>query len=529
MDELRFYEDDFKENPRDSERSDKVVHSWMNRRARYAVEDIADTRCLRIVAERLVVRRIILGLGGLDAAYVDRVASIGVFGPDSPSYADLAKPHVFVAMAFVPLTPAEGEDGNPCLARLYCVGGLCERHELPLAGMDEPALQASSWFLEGLPSGVSAKDVTGRSWLLAAHLLSRVVANRDVRTARNLARHYIVTGDVSLGEILPVETLRKAELERKQFSDFKWIMSKENNMNIPSWKIEKPKTLDEAYRVIECMQNVATQSLFRFLRDGDLEGTKEQHRIGADLFAREEGTNLASLEVVHIERERLLEDECGKAVQDKAARLAKVADWLRAQRVDCAMMFYLLAVNGDEAGIMRNAKELPINAVDDFGRTAVDWALIYDDIAAAKLLHRYGGAPNPRWQANERLKAALERFCGDAWQESPEEAKLIVDAIDCGLSPETHVAVTAYPDTTRSPESEGTLFAVAARFAKKSVIDACLRNGADENAELELTRQIGRDPFSGEDLGEGRVWHGTAADVLGRLGKRERSATGKEA
>lgn len=43
MDELRFYEDDFKENPRDSERSDKVVRSWMNQRTRYAVEDIADS------------------------------------------------------------------------------------------------------------------------------------------------------------------------------------------------------------------------------------------------------------------------------------------------------------------------------------------------------------------------------------------------------------------------------------------------------------------------------------------------------
>ena len=49
---LYFYEDDFKEDPRGSEFSEKVVSSWLNKRRRYAVEDIDDPRCLRLVAER---------------------------------------------------------------------------------------------------------------------------------------------------------------------------------------------------------------------------------------------------------------------------------------------------------------------------------------------------------------------------------------------------------------------------------------------------------------------------------------------
>lgn len=508
-DSIYFYENDFTENPRDSEPSAKVVRSWMNCRVRYAVEDIADPRCLRIVAERLLVRRI-LGLGGLDAAYAEHVASVRVFGGDSPSFVELTHPHAFVAMAFVPLTPKDKE-GSPCLARLYCVGGLRERHRLPLDGNEEPELQAMSWFLEGLPPGKSVKDVSGRSWMLAAHLLTRVVTNHDVRTARNLMSRYIVTGDVREGVIDTVEILRKAELER-QFPTFKWIIPKENNMNIPTWKIEKPKSLEEAYRIIECMQSVATQSLFRFLRAGNLDGVKEQYRIGANLFEHEEGTGLSCLEIVHNVYEAQTDDE-GKA------KMAKIANWLRAQKADCAMMFYILAANGDADGIEKTSKDCPINAIDEFGRTAVDWALINDNLQAAKLLHKFGGTPNPRWQANERLKEAMESFCSLWYDKTETSVKLITEALDCGLSPETPVEVEKSPDPNdHERRMNGSLFAAAVYLEDLDVIDACLRNGADANACLELTRPGWPNPFSysGESVGDELVWHGTATEVLAK-------------
>ncbi len=515
MDELRFYEDDFKENPRDSERSDKVVRSWMNQRTRYAVEDIADSRCLRIVAERLVVRRIILGLSGLDTAYLNRVASVGVFGPGSPSYADLAQPHVFVAMAFVPLTPAEGEDGNPCLARLYCVGGLRERHKLPLAGMDEPALQATSWFLEGLPSGMSAKDVTGRSWLLAAHLLARVVANRDIRTARNLARHYIVTGDVSLGEIRPVETLRKAELSQKQFLDFKWIMPKENNMNIPTWKSEKPKTLDEAYQVIESMQSVATRSFFNALRKADIAEVKVQRaQMGADVYALEKDTGLSALEVVAQELEKIRKD-ASLSDDERGQRmgvLREIMMWLKQETADCAMMFYLLAQAGNEAAILSCKETYPINAVDENGLTAVDWALNEGDFDTAKKLHSLGGHCNARFGGNEKLHQAIKRFfftCesltpegnrlfghADLREKSPDSAdrNLIINAIMTGLNPslKIHVDAALLKDwhDWRSERIKGTLtgslFALAMLHHDVRIVEACLENGITPNASPDV-------------------------------------------
>lgn len=522
VDDLYFYQDDFKENPRESELSKKVIRSWLNDRVHYAVEDMADPRCLRIVAERLLVRRII-GIDRLDAEYADRVADVAVFAPHGLTFKELVMPQVFVAMAFVPLAP-DGKGGSPCLARLYCVGGLKGRHQIPLEGVNEPPLQGYSWFLMGLPSDKQAKDVTGRSWLLAAHLLARVVSNRDVRTAQNLVRYYIVTGDVQQGAICPVKMLRKPELAQ-QFPNFKWIIPKENNMNMPKWKIEKPKSLDEAYQVIESMRNMATRSLFRFLRKGDVAGVEEQYRIGGNLFAREKGTDLTCLEVVREERGKLWAAKRDEAefpigrykqeLRDKLASFEKVTNWLRAQKVDCAMMFYLLATNADENGIKRNSRDCPINAVDELGRTAVDWALINDDVSAAKLLHKYGGTPNPRWRANERLKNAIENFCCQSMYK-PEEEKLIVDAIDCGVSPRTHVVLRNTSDPYDTEGATTTLFAAAVAYANFDILQACLRNGADANEKLEATRKIGINASSGEDYEDEIVWQGRPGEMLSK-------------
>ena len=68
---LYFYEDDFKEDPRGSEFSEKVVSSWLNKRRRYAVEDIDDPRCLRLVAERLLVR-VCQACGGREGIWCGR-------------------------------------------------------------------------------------------------------------------------------------------------------------------------------------------------------------------------------------------------------------------------------------------------------------------------------------------------------------------------------------------------------------------------------------------------------------------------
>ena len=313
MASLCFYKDDYIDNPRDTEGSNKVVRLWYDERVRYANEEIPDGQCMRLVAERLMVRHL-LGIDALEMAYMAKASRSRPFGVNTPMLAELLMPGTFFAMGLVPLSPP-GAHGRPIVARLYCVSGLANRHKLPLEGMDEVSLQGFSWFLAGVPQVDLEKGVHGRSWLLVANLLVRIVARRDVKTARNLAKHYIVTGDVADGAIRRVEMLRKPELV-KQFDRFKWIIPKENDMDIPKMKIEKPATLDEAYLLIESMRSTATRSFFRFLREGNLDGVKEQCRIGADLFAREEGTDLTCLEVVADAKSQLYAEKKEKKLRN---------------------------------------------------------------------------------------------------------------------------------------------------------------------------------------------------------------------
>lgn len=508
---LYLYRDDYAYSPRETEWSEKVVRFWYDEKVRYADEEMHDDQCLGLVAERLIVRRL-LGIDKLDMAYMPKVSRAKPFGADAPMLAELLMPGVFIAMALVPLSP-QGAHGRPIIARLYCVSGLANRRVLPLEGMDEVATHGFSWFLAGVPQADLEKGIHGRSWLLAANLLARIVENRDVKTARNLAKCYIVTGDVSSGVIRRVEMLRKPELA-KQFDDFKWIIPKENDMDIPKRKIEKPKTLEEAYQMIESMRSTATKSLFRFLRKGDLPGVKEQCRIGADLFAREEDTDFSCLEVLADEKARLYaekrsprkavggketEDEGAivdlesykRNVRDRIATLDKISLWLRLQGADSAMTFYLMAVNGDEEGIIRASAYTSINACDEHGLTAVDFALIGEKFEVARLLHRYGGVPNSRWSANLELGKAIGCLCDPIKSSSVSQDKLIVNAIEVGLSPEICVYIPRYDyglSESSMPGLQCTLFAAAVRHANYEVLEACFKCGADANKMLMWTR-----------------------------------------
>lgn len=523
MSRLYFYREDYRDFPRDTERSNKVVRLWYDERVRYADEDIPDGQCMGLVAERLIVRRL-LGMEKLDMAYMPKASLAKPFGANTPMLAELLMPGTFIAMALVPLSP-QGSHGRPIVARLYCVAGLPNRYIVPLDGMDEGALQGVSWFLAGVPQEKLRSGIIGRSWLLAANLLARIVGRRDIKTARNLAKHYIVTGDVSDGTIRRVEMLRKPELA-KQFDNFKWIIPKENDMDIPKRKIEKPATLEEAYQMIESMRSTATKSFFRFLREGNLAGVKEQYRIGADLFARETFTDLTCLEVVTDMKAQLYAEKkvdgdvkvdpesFKKDVRARMAALDKMSQWLRLQGADPSMMFYLMAINRDETGIARCCEYASINACDEHGLTAVDLALIADEFEAAKLLHRYGGVPNTRLEANVRLAGAIGRLCDPFYKTKPSQRALIVAAIEAGLSPKTRVVVPSQ----KNIEEFCSLYAVAVGYAEYEVLEAFLKNGADANEMLCWTRYI---PGAEDDYEE-VVKQGTPWSILsGREGMKD--------
>lgn len=502
MTTLYLYRDDYVASPRETEWSEIVVRLWYDDRVRYAEEDIADSQCMGIVAERLIVRHI-LGLDALDKTYLPKAALAKPFGHESPILAELLMPGVFIAMALIPLSPPRRQ-GRPIMARLYCVSGLANRYNVALDGNEETALQGFSWFLAGVPQAMLDNGVVGRSWLLAANLLARVVANQDIKRARNLAKHYIVTGNVSANEIYPIEMLRKPELSKK-FDNFKWIIPKENDMDMPKRKMEKPATLEEAYQLIESMRSTATSSFFRLLRKCDLAGVQEQYRIGADIFAREEKTDLTCLEVVANMKAQLYAakqpkkadevvqigpEELKKNIREQIATLDKLDQWLRLQGADSSMLFYLMAVNGDESGIVRCCEYTTINSCNENGNTAVDLALIGGDFEAAMLLHRHGGFLNPRLGANRKLATAISVFCNPDSCSNADQIKLIVNAIDLGFPPETSVEV---PPTREEEEScplwkNTSLYAVSVDYANYQILEACLRNGVDANKRLFWTK-----------------------------------------
>jgi hypothetical protein len=504
----------YRANPQEPETSREVVRFWHNPQVRYKDEEFsleARECCLRRVAERIVHRRI-LGLDGLETEHAKKAFRVEVFGKGSPLLSELLLPDVFVAMAFVPLTPGESSTSKlPRLARLYCVSGLGGQKRLPfLEGTNEPVLDKYSWFIEGISDRERISGVEGRSWLLAAHILSKIVGRKDKKTACNLAKHYIVTGDVQGGgNICKVEMGRKEELaSQKWFANFKWIIPKENDMNIPKRKIEKPETLEEAYKLIESMRNTATKSFFRFLREGNLDGVEEQYKIGADIYGREEKTDLTCLEVVAEEKAKLFTpakknkdgsfvpesvelEKYKQSVRESIGVYSKIDRWLRINGADAATMFYLLAKNEDEEGIIRNREKYSINACDEKGHTAVDIALIKSEYKVAKLLNKCGGVINSRWRANARIVRCVDNVC--MWYEdlSKEECEFLANAMEMGLSPDIGVSLE-YDDhgceVSQSEIKYCTLFGAAIETAKYNVVEACLQNGIDVNKEVRWRR-----------------------------------------
>jgi hypothetical protein len=137
-------------------------------------------------------------------------------------------------------------------------------------------------------------------------------------------------------------------------------------------------------------------------------------------------------------------------------------------------MFYLLAKNEDEEGIIRNREKYSINACDEKGHTAVDIALIKSEYKVAKLLNKCGGVINSRWRANARIVRCVDNVC--KWYEdlSKEECEFLANTMEMGLSPEIEVSLN-YDDqgleVSPFERKYCTLFGAAIENAKYNVVD----------------------------------------------------------
>lgn len=443
-----------------------------------------------ITAERILWRKKILGIA-VDAALADNsdILNSRPFGDNTPTLEELLAPRIAIAAALVPLTPPRGgeDDVKPVLARLYCIKGLAGHHSPPFAdGKDTSGISTHSWFLAGVNDLDNATMIVGRSWLLAAHLLMRIVAKEDKPARENLARNFIVTGDVEEGQIIRVEMGRKLELaKRPAFRTLKWIMPTENANsaeleNTMKNRIEKLATLEEAYELIESMRNRATRSFFRFLKESNLEGMKEQFANGADIYADDAETKKGALQLVAEkiakeianERKSLQGEnsaESREATSKKIDTLNGIRSWLYLNgfAVANAKTIYAMAKNGMDKILEDLFLDVPIDARDEEGLTAVDWALLEKEWDLARLLHEHGGHCDVNG-GNKALERAVETSRYD-----DEARTLVLNALRVGFD----------------PDARG-LFSSAIRKGDIELARACIEAGRTLNAKPSLENAI---------------------------------------
>ncbi len=511
-------------NPRSTEDSRVVASKWSLQVDPYLPElPDAGTNVeagwrdyLNITAERLIFRMRLLNLPVDDSlASSEAIMSARPFGDDGPTFNELILTSTQIAAAFIPLTPEDVSSANkPVMARLYCVSGLRKNnYRFPfIDGENEPGIRDCSWFIAGVKHDVVQSGISGRSWMLAAKLLMQIIKNRDVPTAKNLAGNFIVTGDVANGSITQVEIGRKPELDKYEFRNFKWIVPMKNAneiITIPSRRIEKPATLEEAYKLIESMQSKATQSFMRFLKSFDLNGMKEQYEIGADIFAEDKAIGRIPVEYAKIERDRLIASMVDKSQVEwdhirRIKDIGRIIEWLQRQGADCANMFYCMARERRLDAIEIMSQYYPLNARNAEGCTATDIALNNKDWGTAQFLYdRFGISCDSTASRNDCLRNVCDKI------ESPPSSgpyeyftdgdfELICHALQVGMTPMSHISQTLgagdlaalyYSSNYGFPEEYCskrliTLLELAIRGGNVRLVKYLLENGANANDRL---------------------------------------------
>lgn len=476
-----YHQDVFNEDPRRSEPSEDVVRYWLSPDVNYLPEtQVVEHACRAIVAERVFLRLKILNVPANEQEHMALVSEARPFGAEGPTLAELMQPCVKTAMVFVPLTPAGGND-SPCLVRLYGVAGLPKAYrptELVDGGF--PGAGDISWFLSGLPDAKIGKAIKGRSWRLAAEFVARIVTCGNSKMTEHLARHFIVTGDVVDGKIVPIEMGRKVELAKKGvFKDFKWIIPGENEMSeIGGRKIEKPSTLEEALELIETLQNKATRVFFEALHTGNLNQMKTLHEMGADLFACDKSSGLMPLEIVgnRIRKER-------QSQSGKLDTFNEILSWLRANGADCALMFYMLAKVGLDDALKQCLRFWPIEARSADGLNATELALKYGDVKVARKLYSHGCKCRSNPPGDSFLSRAIER-CFNA----EDSRQIVLNALAVGLSPYCAYIQSNFEEYDGSMiyGFHTSLFGAALKVGDIDLVERCLKAGADPNGMIKI-------------------------------------------
>lgn len=452
-------------DPRETELSSLVVKYWTRGEDAYAnaVPEARDQDTYRrycsLTAERVLYRGKVMSLPVDDGILSnDDILDARPFGERCPTLRELTAPNVTVAMTFVPLTPSDfsrASSAKPVLARLYCVTGLVrECDEIPF--VDAPACCAGhSWFLAGCDVKGGEK-VVGRSWWLAAHLLVDRSARGNSDYKRNLATKFIITGDVNRDNgIAKVEMGRKLDLATssgEEFAALTWIVPLENKGDQKMMKIKYPKNLDECKELIKTMQDRSTQILCKVADDGvrstdvlvdllknNADPNENVETWDGDVCDRRNAMQRHDFGMSRAIFSRLRE------MKDSNPALVSVVDRIWADLnsvIDNKYQFsyfggipqalFLMARLGDRDSLQRLTKQVDIDATDDCGHTALDFAHKCRESDVIALLESLGAKRRGEYElASDSMLGAVDNLInGDT-----ASVQHILEALEYGLSP----------------------------------------------------------------------------------------------
>lgn len=441
-------------NPRTTEESKIVASKWGATVDPYLPEipnvESENEQCresyFNITAERILFRKKLLGLPVDENLVTDaNIAAAHPFGEARPTFGELAVPSVRLAAAFVPLTSDEMDETlRPVMARLYCVSGLSGRYTSPFSeGLQDAGIQNYNWFVAGVKDDVLEMGISGRSWLLAANLLMRIVEENDIATARNLINNFVVTGNVEDGKILHVTIGKKPELDKYEFRNFKWIIPMKNAnemITVPVRRIEKPATLEEAYQLIETMQNTLTRGLNE-IANMPIRGAKglPDKNALSDMLAKgaDPCAAIGGQSPWGRYRENLYASAGNTPMDMLTLEDASRLDRIFSYYGSIPQFFFMLAHSG-QSELLKNLRAggFDINAIDYEGETALDFAETMNDSHAKELLVECGATKRGRFLPGSSMFArALNSLrTGADWGKKKAE-QWICEALDNGLDP----------------------------------------------------------------------------------------------
>jgi len=474
METFKLYQD-LKDSPRryGEESSDFVVKFWTDPKYLFHLEDVPDDAPVelreqywRMTAERILLRRKVLDLPDVPAETLDREDLLGArpFAGSDRTLKDFLRGGVKVAMAYVPLTPLDGDTRHRAeLARLYCVSGLPSDGRIPFSDSKvPPGAEQYSWYLCGCEKNPAPR---GESWHLAAGLLMWVLREGDAEAVRNLAGRFIVTGRVGFasGRILPVDMGRKPELEgSSELKQLTWLLSIENKEEMNDMmKTESVKTLEEARALIKTMQSEVTRGLARMMGGDSVEPDTvfSLLKSGADATAVDSkiGMNAHQAYCRGVDRRfsevldrlsgiiRARKDDEAEVVLDTIYNLIderrNIGDAL-SYYGNVSQMFFMLAKDGHETMLANMANVYDINALDDWGRTALDYAIERDEQRVVHVLERNGATLRGDYLASsERMLDALLKLRRGSAQK--KDVDFICEALDNGCDPNAVIELGA--------------------------------------------------------------------------------------